>query len=269
VTAPSAPEASSRTPLVIGGAALAAALVVLAAVLLVGRDGEDDVSRPAAAPTATAPSASPSTEPSAEPSSEPSTAPSVGSSPAGSPQAPAVALDGAFLPPERASEAELPGWAVEEGYQPQAGALFDPCADGSTPDAEDAVASDERRMSSEREVGGSTFTQELYGFAHEVKAQAAFDAYRAAAERCPDRGQGRDQQRSTVVPVADDRYLVEQAACPEGDCDRGAYASYVLVARAERALTVAEYGLGEDGKPQDLARRLLDAAADQLRSASS
>ena len=250
---------SRRRAVLVATAAFALSAVAGLGLLLLLR-GTDSTAPVATVTTPASTSASPSTTPSASPASTPSPSPS--------PPAPAVALDGAFLSPEQADAAESPGWSVDEAYEPVPGPVYDPCQQGAPPQEEAVVASAERAMGSSRETGGSSLTQELYGYADEQAASAAFDAYADATAQCPTGDvpdTDGDTVERTVLPVADDRYLVRERYC-NPECT-GIYASYTLVARSGRALTVAAFSQGEDGEPEDAARSLLDAAAEQLAAA--
>lgn len=249
----------SQRRAVLAAAAALALLAVVGAGVLVARSG-DDASLATAAPST---SATPSTPPSASPT--PSAPPSAPPSPSA---APALALDDAFLSPEQAGAAESPGWSVDEAYEPSPGPVYDPCDEGTAPQAQALAASAERSMTSTREAGGSTLVQELYGYDDEVAAQDALIGYVRATEQCPTDDvpdTDADTVERTALRVTDDRYLVRERYC-NPECT-GLYSTFTLVARAGQAVTVAAYAQGEDGEPEDAARALLDAVAEQLAAA--
>lgn len=258
------PEGQRRTVLALAGAVLALALVGLAVLLLrAGSGGDDRLATPTAEPTSTSPAPSP--EPTPEPSPEPSPPPVA---PAG------WDVATAFLSPEAASDAELPGWSVDEGTEPEPGPLLDPCGDGDFPLSEAVAASDERAMSSsspEREAGGSHLQQEVFRYEAEQDAAAALSTYLDRVQQCPrqpveDGDLGHEVER-TVVPEASgqDRLLVRERACNPGCTDN--FTTYALVVHADDGLSVLRYAIGEDGDPGENAPALLDAAADALQAA--
>lgn len=243
-------------------AVIAAAVVIalLAAaglgVLLLRGDEPDRLATPSPAPSSVPPSTAPT--PTAEPSASPSPSPSP------SPTGWEVAT--AFLSPEAASTAEEPGWTVDEDTEPEPGALLDPCREGGFPLDAEVAASDERTMSSEREVGGSFLRQEVFRYADAGAATRAVAEYADRVERCPstpvEGGPGDHTNEGTVVERADDRLLVRLRSCAPECSDL--FTGYFLVARAEDGLTVAYYEVGEDGDPAEPAAALLDAAAEAL-----
>ncbi len=181
----------------------------------------------------------------------------------------------AFLSPEAAAQAELPGWRVDEGYEPEAGPLLDPCGEADFPRADDVVASDERAMGSQREAGGSGLAQEVFRYASPRAAADASIGYADAVERCPERQSPQSPEgytdRYSVVEQTDadgvQRLLVRRQPCmPQGQC-AAHFRTYLFAAQAGDGVTVGDYGIGEDGDPEDAARALLVAAAEQLAAA--
>lgn len=181
----------------------------------------------------------------------------------------------AFLSPEAAAQAELSGWRVDEEYEPEAGPLLDPCGEADFPWAEDVVASDERAIGSQREAGGSRLAQEVFRYSSPQAAADALAGYADAVERCPERQspqapEGYTDRYSVVEQTGSDgvqRLLVRRQPCaPQGQCTAH-FRSYLVAAQAGDGVTVADYGIGEDGDPEDDARALLVAAAEQLTAA--
>lgn len=181
----------------------------------------------------------------------------------------------AFLSPEAAAQAELPGWRVDEEYEPEAGPLLDPCGEADFPRAENVVASDERAIGSQREAGGSRLTQEVFRYSSPQAAAGALAGYADAVERCPERQSPQAPEgytdRYSVVELTEadgvQRLLVRRQPCaPQGQCTAH-FRTYLVAAKAGDGVTVADYGIGEDGDPQDDARALLVAAAEQLTAA--
>lgn len=173
----------------------------------------------------------------------------------------------AFLTPEQAGQAEQPGWAVVEPYEPANEPLLDPCGDQTEPPG--ARDSGERAMSSRREVGGSSLVQEVFVHDDAASAQAALEAYLERIRRCPTAPAQQAPPDHTVerslVPVADGQVLVRERYCGPGCTDLAT--SWVLLCRAGRLLSVARYGIGEDGDPEEWTRPLLAAVHRQLERA--
>ena len=181
----------------------------------------------------------------------------------------------AFLSPEAAAQAELPGWRVDEEYEPEAGPLLDPCGEADFPRAEAVVASDERAIGSQREAGGSRLAQEVFRYSSPQAAAGALAGYADAVERCPERQspqapEGYIDRYSVVEQTSSDgvqQLLVRRQPCaPQGQCTAH-FRTYLVAAQAGDGVTVADYGIGEDGDPDDDARALLVAAAEQLTAA--
>lgn len=189
--------------------------------------------------------------------------------PAPEPDAP-FAPSEAFLSPEQAAAAESPGWAVDEAYEPAPGPLLDPCGDGAAPLAGEVTASAERAMGSRRDVGGSSLQQEVYVYGSTQAARDAVAAYAAAVERCPSAASPTSPPghtvRSSLVVSGSSRLLVRRQGCAPTCTDLAT--TYALVAQAGRGVTVAAYGIGEDGDPAQAARALLDAVSAQLARAA-
>lgn len=176
----------------------------------------------------------------------------------------------AFLSPQQAGQVELPGWAVDGEHVPGDGPLLDPCGDGAF--MGDPVALSERALRSERETGGSRLVQQVVRYAGETEAAAAFDAFSAKVQECPQApgldGPDGDVTRFEVAgqgAVDGARtLLVQLRTChPEHGC-LDSYRSYLMLVQHGDGLTDAYYGLGEDGDPADFAAALLDAVAQQL-----
>lgn len=180
-----------------------------------------------------------------------------------------------FVSPEAASQAEMPGWQVRAEYEPEAGPLLDPCGEGVFPRADDIAASDERAMGSTREVGGSALAQEVFRYSSTEAAAEALDAYAEAVARCPERPAPQSPEgftdRFSVVQQSEAqgvrRLLVRRQPCTAQDQCTAHFRTYLLAAQTGDGVTVADYGIGEDGDPEEAARALLDAAAERLAAA--
>ena len=206
------------------------------------------------------------------PDESPSASQAGGSRSATASAAPGWDPAAAFLAPEAASRAEMPGWRVRAEYEPEAGPLLDPCGEGVFPRADDVAASAERALGSQREVGGSGLAQEVFRYSSPEAASDALDAYAEAVERCPERPapqspEGHTDRFSVVEQTDDDgvrRLLVRRQPCAGPDRCTAHFRTYLFAAQAGDGVTVADYGIGEDGDPEAEARALLDAAAAQL-----
>jgi hypothetical protein len=164
---------------------------------------------------------------------------------------------------------------VDEEYEPEAGPLLDSCGEAGFPRAEDVVASNERAIGSQREAGGSRLAQEVFRYASLQAAADALAGYADAVERCPERQSPQAPEgytdRYSVVEQTDadgvQRLLVRRQPCaPQGQCTAH-FRTYLFAAQAGDGVTVADYGIGEDGDREDDARALLVAAAEQLAAA--
>lgn len=200
-----------------------------------------------------------------EPSPTPASSPAPTAAPAWDPAA-------AFLSPEAAAQAEEPGWTVSLGYAPEAGPLLDPCGEGVFPRAHDVAASDEQAMSSTREAGGSGLAQEVFRYTSPEAAADALKTYADAVERCPEQQAPQSPEgytnRFSVIEQTDvegvRRLLVRRQPCTDQDQCTKHFRTYLFAAQTGDGVTVADYGIGEDGDPEDAARALLHAAAEQL-----
>jgi len=181
----------------------------------------------------------------------------------------------AFLSPEAAAQAELPGWRVDEDYEPEAGPLLDPCGEADFPRAVDVVASDERAIGSQREAGGSSLVQEVFRYSSPQAAADALAGYADAVERCPERQSPQAPEgytdRYSVVEQTDadgvQRLLVRRQPCAlQGQCTAH-FRTYLVAAQAGDGVTVADYSIGGDGDPGDDGRALQVADAEQLSAA--
>lgn len=278
-------------------AALAAVAVAAAlggsAALALGPPGpRDDALRVASPPSPTPASASPtaSTPPPASPSAsasptaspEPSslgtsspapTAAASASAPAPHPAPPRTwAPSDAFLTPEAASEAEFPGWVVEDDHPPRLppGPVVDPC--GADAYAAEPAAQAERAMTSTRDSGGSGLVQRVTRYADTAAAGRSFDDLTAAFLRCPeapadDGGTFRYAVEATYGPGDPRAVLVSVVQCPADGCSATAYRSYVLLARSGDGVSEAHYGVSEDGTPRAQAEKLLAATLEYLATA--
>lgn len=177
---------------------------------------------------------------------------------------PVQVFPAAFLTPEQASQAEAPGWSVDEAYEPATEPLLDPCGDQTEPPG--ARDSGERAMSSRREAGGSSLVQEVFVHDDDASAQAALEAYLDRVRRCPIAPAPQSPPDHTVerslVEVADDQVLVRERYCGPECTDL--YTTWVLLCRAGRLLSVARYGITEDGDPHEATPPLLAAVHAQL-----
>jgi hypothetical protein len=243
----------------------------LLAALLLGGCGDGRGGAAPDGPTASPPGSPAATAPAetAGPDREPP--PTSTASPAAPPP-----VEELFLTPAEATAAESPGWAVDDAYDPQPGPLVDLCGDGDFPRASDVLASGERRMTSEREAGGSELVQEVFRYSSPAAAGAAWDDYAAQVERCPERPAETAPEitvRSAAVPAPTTeelrRVLVREVPCTDGEACTEHFATYLMVAQTGELVTAAAYGIGEDGDPQDAALALLDALADRLRTVAA
>lgn len=180
----------------------------------------------------------------------------------------------AFLPPETAAQVEQPGWAVDPDHQPSQVPLLDPCQDQAL--MGDPVALEERAMASERrEAGGSRLVQQVVRYAGPGEAADAFDGFAQDVADCPEApaveggGVFRYEVAGSGVVDGARTLLVQLQPCGEqGDCT-SQVRSYLMLAQTGDGLTLAFYGLSEDGDPLDAAAALLDAVAAQLNAATS
>lgn len=117
--------------------------------------------------------------------------------------------------------------------------------------------------------------QEVFRYSSPRSAADALVGYVDAVERCPERQSPQAPEgytvRYSVVEQADadgvQRLLVRRQPCmPHGACTAH-FRSYLFAAQAGDGVTAADYGIGEDGDPEDDARALLVAAAEQLAAA--
>jgi hypothetical protein len=194
--------------------------------------------------------------------------PTAPSRPAPSPAPAAWELAAALLSPEQAGAAESPGWVIDAAYAPAAAPLLDPCARGSFSGS--LVARADRAMSSEREAGGSRLVQQVVRYGGEPEAATAFDALLEDVAACPEAPavEGPGALRYSVVGLGGvdgaRTALVEVQPCGDaGDCTAH-FRSYLMVAQHADGLTLAFYGLAEDGDPVEAAKDLLDVVAAQL-----
>jgi hypothetical protein len=184
-------------------------------------------------------------------------------------------VGGAFLSPEQASTAEMPGWAVDGEHEPGAGPLLDPCQQGRHPGPFET--SQERAMASVREAGGSRLVQEVFRYPSAQDASAAFEEYAAQVERCPSAPAVEGPEGYTSRFTAVDRsaeqggqqLLVQVQPCDDQGACTAHFRTYLFVAQATDGLTAVAYGIGEDGDPVEDASALLDAAAKALSAAVS
>lgn len=258
--------------------AVAVIVALLAAVglgVLLAGDGDERLATPTPAP-----SASLSSTPA--PSDEPVPSASVSGPATDAPDD----LETTYLSPERAGQVEQPGWSIDASYVAAPGPVFDPCGDGAIPRRDVLAASAERQMSSRREAGGSMLTQEVFRYASDADASAAYEDYAATADRCsesrqPDtqfEGGGEIYQEVAAQDQSDEssRLLLRRIPCggatggsgspEEAGCPR-VFASYVMVARSGDVVTAALYAQGADGDPEQQARAIFVAVADQLADA--
>ena len=176
----------------------------------------------------------------------------------------------AFLSPQAAGRAELPGWSVTDAPAVP-GPLLDPCRSRWFPGQQDVLASAERQMTSQREAGGSALRQEVFRYRTARAAAAALRQYVQDVQRCP-RGsvtgppQGDAVQLSVVEDVPGRSALVRSRYCNPSCNDL--FVEYYLLVRAADGLSALEYEVGEDGDPADGARALLRAAERRLRTAA-
>jgi hypothetical protein len=183
----------------------------------------------------------------------------------------------AFLSPAAAAAAEGPPmnearWSVVEPYAPDQAPLADPCSEGSVPLAGEVVDSGERAMSSTREAGGSSLTQEVYRYSSSFVAYDAHLHYVDRFRRCSDvpdpNGFEGSTIRSELIGPGDapsgDRLLVRRLPCQEDTCTDH-FATYVMVVREADALTVVGYAIAEDGDPLEQAGRIVGAVHEHLR----
>lgn len=103
-------------------------------------------------------------------------------------------------------------------------------------------------------------------------AADALEAYADAVEQCPERtsADGFVDRFSVMKQTGADGVqwlLVRRQPCTPADQCTAQFRTYLLVAQTGEGLTVADYGIGEDGDPEDHASALLDAAAAQLADA--
>lgn len=246
-----------RHAVIVAAAVLALLALAGAGVLLLrGSDAQAPVARPT---TDTSPSATPSSAPPPEPSPTPTPSPS--------PSAGTWEPSDAFLTPEQASQAEGSDWALAD-FSSDPEPLLDPCGGDGVPQAEAVDAEQDRALTAEREIASNELLQEVYRYAGEQDAAAAFATYRQRVEACPrtplDEG---DEIESSIVTErsSDDRLLVRQRYCNPECTDL--FTRYAMVARSGAGLTVLRYAIGEDGDPAEPAGALLDAAAEALAAA--
>lgn len=179
----------------------------------------------------------------------------------------------AFLPPETAARVESPGWAVDPGHEPSRVPLLDPCRDGAF--MAPPVALEERAMGSQREAGGSRLVQQVLRYASSDEAADAFDGFADDVAACPEApaveggGVNRFEVAGSGTVDGARTLLVQVQPCgDQGDCTAH-FRSYLMLAQSGDGLTLAFYGLGEDGDPLAAAAALLDEVAAQLNQATS
>ena len=194
--------------------------------------------------------------------------------PTPTPPAPARdwSLSDAFLPPEVAAEAELPGWKVVSRLDPEDGPVADPCRDGSPPMSEAVTEVAARAMGSTREAGGSNLAQEVYRYDSPDSAAEAFAVHEQRYARCAEvpEQSGPDGQsvRSEVVARTADRLLVRRIPCMSGGC-AAHFSTYEMVVRVGSAVTLVAYAISEDGDPAEEAHALAAAVERRLRDVVS
>lgn len=181
-------------------------------------------------------------------------------------------LSDAFLPPEVAAEAELPGWKVVSRLDPADGPVADPCRDGSPPMSEAVTEVAARAMGSTREAGGSNLAQEVYRYDSPDSAAEAFAVHEQRYARCAEvpEQSGPDGQsvRSEVVARTADRLLVRRIPCMSGGC-AAHFSTYEMVVRVGSAVTLVAYAISEDGDPAEEAHALAAAVERRLRDVVS
>ena len=181
-------------------------------------------------------------------------------------------LPDAFLPPVQAAEAELPGWMIQDSHAPDdITSVADPCQEGTLPLADQIRDQGEQAMGSEREAGGSSLLQEVYGYSSATTAEQAFAEYEQRYTRCasvqdPNASEGWTI-RSAVVEDTGARVVVRRIPCsPEAACAEH-FSTYVFLVRVADAVTVVAYTIAEDGDPAEEARALAAAVERRLREA--
>jgi hypothetical protein len=184
----------------------------------------------------------------------------------------------AFLTPEQASAAEMPGWAVLPAYEPSAFPLLDPCPDQDLRLSESQTGGRERAMASEREAGGSQIVQEVARYVSSAAAAQVVQEYVEELARCPRGPVGDDGLLTTYQLVLDETFgdarqlLVRRVPCdttqPDGqELCMSQFSTYLLVAQQADGVTVVDYAIADDGDPAPWAQALLDAVAAALGTA--